>query len=48
MALRATLSFFYKNVNRSLAVFQSAEAACVVDKEAGSLPKSFEAIVRCM
>ena len=48
MNLRATLDCFYKHAKKCLAIFQAAEVACVVDEEAGCLPKSFEAVLRCL
>ncbi len=39
---------FHKHANKGLAVFQSAKVACMADEEAGCLPKSPEAVVRCL
>ena len=40
--------FFYKHAKKCLAKFQAAGAACLADEEAGCLPKSFEAVLRCL
>ena len=39
---------FHKHVKKGFAIFQVAEIVGMSDEEAGYLPKSLEAVVRCL
>jgi hypothetical protein len=46
--LECHIRLFHKHAKKSFAIFQAAEIAGMPDEEADCLPKSLEAVVRCL